>query len=253
MKKSFIISIATILFFSGLLAHPAMASGTETCQPIYGGGTTCEQEGTLSVNLTVQNPKSKLYLDNLTRTDFTFTPGQTVTFEILVKNVDKKNAVNNITVKNIFPQYAEFAGKDNNYNAKERTLTVKVDKLNPNEGKAITVQAKVVGKDKLPKNQDIVCIIDQAVATTGNKQSQDNSQFCVQINQPKAAAVAPIKATPTPKAPQNTQQTTKGGLPVYPPTQTKTTPPTGPEALALVGLIPAAGLGFWLKKRAIIS
>ncbi len=248
MKKHVIIFLGTFLFFIGLLAHPALGSGIETCQPIYGGGTTCEQEGTLSVNLTVQNPKTKLYLDNLGKNDILFTPGQPVTFEILVKNVDKKNAVNNITVKNIFPQFADFAGKDKNYDAKERTLTFKLDKLDAGQGKAFTVHAKVVAQDKLPKNQDTVCIIDQAIALSGTKQSQDNSQFCIQINKPKVAA--PI-VTPKPTAqPAKQQTTTKGGLPVYPPTQTKTTPPTGPEALALIGLIPAAGAGFWLKKKA---
>lgn len=60
-------------------------------------------------------------------------------------------------------------------------------------------------------------------------------------------------ATPT-KAPTNQPNptnppTTKGGLPVHSPTQAKTTPPTGPEALTLIGLIPVAGMGIYLRRK----
>ncbi len=54
------------------------------------------------------------------------------------------------------------------------------------------------------------------------------------------------KATPTPV--KNTK-TTKAGLPVVSPTPLKTTPSTGPELLGLVGLIPAAGLGYYLRRK----
>lgn len=63
----------------------------------------------------------------------------------------------------------------------------------------------------------------------------------------KQAIVKNVQSTPTPQ-PAN-QATTKGGLPVYEPTQTRTTPSTGPEAWALVSLLPMAGAGIWLKKR----
>jgi hypothetical protein len=60
-------------------------------------------------------------------------------------------------------------------------------------------------------------------------------------------------ATPTPaqdNKPQPTNApTTKGGLPVYKPTQTTQTPETGPEAYALISLVPAAALGFYLRSK----
>ena len=80
----------------------------------------------------------------------------------------------------------------------------------------------------------------------------------------KATITATAKVTPSPtrsleKKPAtesgqtspsaNAEQTTKGGLPVYEPTKADVTPPTGPEALALVTLIPAAALGFYLRKK----
>jgi hypothetical protein len=42
---------------------------------------------------------------------------------------------------------------------------------------------------------------------------------------------------------------TKGGLQVHTPSQTNKTPDTGPETLALIGLLPAAGIGMWLRRK----
>jgi len=61
--------------------------------------------------------------------------------------------------------------------------------------------------------------------------------------------VTPTNSQPTPTPRPTNAPTTKGGLKVFPPTQTKTTPKTGPEALSLISLIPTAGLGFWLRRK----
>jgi len=44
---------------------------------------------------------------------------------------------------------------------------------------------------------------------------------------------------------------TKGGLPINKPVQTTTAPATGPEAFGLIGLLPAAAAGFWLRRKRI--
>lgn len=44
-------------------------------------------------------------------------------------------------------------------------------------------------------------------------------------------------------------ETTKGGLQVYAPTKAAETPATGPEALALITLIPTAAAGWYLRKK----
>ena len=61
-----------------------------------------------------------------------------------------------------------------------------------------------------------------------NQQSSDNSQFCIQ---------KPVLGE------------TKGGLKVFPAPSVTTTPPTGPEMLPLIGLIPTGVLGFILRKK----
>lgn len=52
---------------------------------------------------------------------------------------------------------------------------------------------------------------------------------------------------PQPTSPQ--RNASKGGLPVSSPTQTKTTPNTGPEVLGALVLPMAAGLGYYLRKK----
>lgn len=69
-----------------------------------------------------------------------------------------------------------------------------------------------------------------------------------------ATVSATAKVTPTPakseQAPATESAgTTKGGLPVYEPVKSAETPNTGPEVIALISLIPAAGLGFYLRKK----
>lgn len=50
-------------------------------------------------------------------------------------------------------------------------------------------------------------------------------------------------------ATNNQQQKNNGGQQVYPPSQTKTTPNTGPEDWVLPTLFLIGGLGFWLRKK----
>jgi len=52
--------------------------------------------------------------------------------------------------------------------------------------------------------------------------------------------------TPLPK---NPPQQTKGGQPIYPRAQSKTTPNTGPADWSLPALLLIGGLGFWLRKK----
>lgn len=73
---------------------------------------------------------------------------------------------------------------------------------------------------------------------------------CAKISQ---AVMQPTTA-PSNQNTQPAKQTqqpamTKGGLPVHAPSQTKTTPATGPEAWSLLSLLPMAGAGIWLKKK----
>lgn len=232
MKKLFPI-LTTFLFF--LLSSPLAFAQTTTnkqCQPIYGGGETCSQAETFSVNLQVKDPQAGVYVENLTATNPTYAPNQQVMYKLSLKN-DTKEALSKGTLTLIFPQDVTYVSGGGTFDQKNRKLTFPLDKLNGEEAKVFYITGQVVAKPQ--KNS--LCTFTQALGTFANKTSQDNTQFC--IGTPIAKQIAP-----------RIPQATKGGLTVYPPAQTKHTPETGPEALALFGLFPAGALGMWLRRKA---
>ncbi len=142
-----------------------------------------------------------------------------------------------IQVADVFPQYIDYSRGQGKYDRATRTYTFTIDELKAKENKVFFIEGKVVSQDKLPSTPSN-CIINQSSATFGDKISQDNAQLCVG----KTAAPAAIAGTGAP--------TSKGGQPIYPPAQARTTPDTGPQSLALLGLFPLGALGFYLRNKA---
>ena len=238
MKSLILLAITLTILF--LLTSPVFAAGTDNsggCQPIYGGGETCPPATTLSVNKQVKDPDTGDYVDSLGLTDPRYTPGDVVPFQITVKNTSNSD-ITNITVKDVFPQFVDFLSGSGTFDSGSHTLSFTIDKLSAGDIKVFFISGKVVDKASLPADEGVSCVVNQAIATANNVQAQDNSQFCIQKEV--------ITATPQLTNPP----TTKGGLPVFQPTQTKKTPPTGPEDWAVFGLLPSGALGYWLRKRA---
>lgn len=235
--KNTLLSLTTIAVASVLFATPVVAGTNATygdviCQPQY-GGNNCENVELL-IDKKVAEPTATTkggtlsYKDNLGVNDEKYAAGQKVTFQLTVKNTSDKE-LRNITVKDVLPQYLTVNTQDNKdwkYDSNTRTLSRSIDRLNAGESRNFTVVATVAQENALPSNQDITCVINQSFAQSGNMTVQDNAQLCV-----------------------TKKVTTKGGLPVHPAPKAKSTPQTGPEALALIGLIPAGLSGLYLRKR----
>lgn len=245
MNKSLSI-LSTVIFALFLSTGVSLAAGenygTNKCQPIYGGGESCPTIPQIEINKTVQNPDTQAYVDNLGVSDPKYAPESTATFKVSVKNTSNKD-LTNLVIKDVFPNVVEFTNGIGNYDTNTKTLTIDLESLKAGEVRDFYLQAKVAGVDKLPKDQSVVCVINQSNVTVEGKTAQDNAQFCIE------KGLKP-KDNPTTKGGQPANPpTTKGGKPVYPPTTATTTPETGPEALALVGLIPSAAAGFALRRK----
>lgn len=194
----------------------------DNCQSIYGGGESCVQTGNIIINKTVLNPQTLKYVDNLNEQDPKYIQDQIVQFQISVSNTSK-NPIKNIEIKDLMPQYIN----------KPKTIKFRIDNLNVNEIKIFTVKGKIASKiDPLSDNK-VICLVNQALAAQRQQISQDNSRFCIQ----KEASLT------------SGQNNTKGGLPVYPPSKVKSTPATGPETSALLGLLASGLFGFILRKK----
>ncbi len=237
MKKSLVFLLTLI----GLLlsATSVNAAGTVTCQPIYGGGQTCVQAGNISVDKKLAHPKTNSLIDNIGVNDDKFAPESVVTFQIAVTNTGGSR-INKVAVKDIFPQYVDFAAGVGNFDSNNKTLSFEISDLNASETRTFNIVGKVVSASALPVDRGVVCVVNQATAkdVSFSEESRDSAQLCIE------------KALPVPTV---IPQETKGGIKVFPPQKTFTTPATGPEMLPLFALIPTGALGAFLRKKALVK
>jgi uncharacterized repeat protein (TIGR01451 family) len=244
-----ILYILVAFAFFSVVVSPAFASDTPNCQQIYGGGSSCNQTPPIVINKQVQNSQSKAYVDSLTPDDPQYTAGQTVPFKITITNTGTA-AVNFLTITDFFPPYIDYSKGQGKYDAKNRSLQFMVDQLKSNESKVFVIDGKVAAYAALPDSQSARCVINRIQATANGNVSEDNTLVC--LGKQAAAPITTPTTEPTtePAIAANTNTVTKGGLPIYPPSQTKSTPSTGPEAWALFALAPISGLGFFLRRKA---
>lgn len=213
-----------------LFANTAYAD--TSCQPIYGGGQTCTTTGNILINKKVLNPANSIFVDNLGINDPKYNPGFIVNFKLEVTNTGNAT-INNVDVKDIFPQYIDFSSGPGSFDKNTKTLTFLLKNLTPNETRIFIVAGRVVKSSQLSINQEVVCVVNQATAAAGsNGNSQDNAQLCIEN-----------KVKPTPII------LTKGGFPTFSPSPIKTTPATGPADFQLIGLAITGILGYFLRKK----
>lgn len=228
--------LLTLIVLGVLALSPKVyAAGTVSCQPIYGGGQTCVQSGNVTINKMVANPQTGSFVDNLGVNDPKLAPDQTISFQLTITN-NGGSTLSDVKVADIFPQFVSFMAGPGNFDQNNKVLTFNLLNLNPNESRTFVLTGKVASLSQLPGDQSVTCVVNQATAASNGQSSQDNAQFCIQ----KQLAVAPTQAPGV----------TKGGLKIFPPPQVVTTPPTGPEALALMALLPTGALGYFIRRKA---
>lgn len=252
LKKGALAFIASTFLLSSASFTNAATTPTPTCKPIFGGGSyNCTSNG-LTVDKTVQDAQSGVFVQNLGINDSHFTPESTITFRIIVKNTSSES-INSITLKDTFPQYITYTSGDGKYDSSSKSLTISLSSLKKGESKQYDIKAKVAKVQELPQDQSVICLTNQALAKSSDQTISDNTQFCVQRQ--AGVTVIPTNTTkgnvvnPTPTIPS----VSKGGQVVYPITVNQSvtkTPSTGPEALALFALAPAGLLGSFLRRKA---
>ncbi|EKD86034.1 MAG: hypothetical protein ACD_37C00515G0001 [uncultured bacterium] len=219
-------SIVAFMAFAGIAQAASGTYGDNNCQPVYGGGETCITQGKVTINKSVKNPKTNAFVDNLTVNDPRFGVSQIVTFRLIVTNTGN-STISKIAVEDIFPSFVEMKSGPGTFDKSTKILSFEILNLNANESRTYTVTGQTANENQLPANENVTCVINQAIAKSEDTLSKDNSQFCI----------------------EKRVLTTKGGLPVMPAPKMGQTPSTGPEMLPLFGLIPAGIAGLLLRKR----
>jgi uncharacterized repeat protein (TIGR01451 family) len=223
MKKLILsLTLAAVL----LLVKPG--ASLADCNQIYGGGETCTTTNTFSIQKLVKKPGKGggQFVNNMSINDPRYSPAQTVSFQIIVKNTGNQT-IPNITVVDTFPQFVSFVSGPGNYNAANKTLTFNVVNLNAGQIVKYTVTGKIADSNIMPADQGIVCLINQATGTDNNGMANStSSQFCVEKQ---------VLGTNTPQ--------------VLPMPKVTKTPSTGPEMLPLLALFPGALGGLILRRK----
>jgi uncharacterized repeat protein (TIGR01451 family) len=232
-----------------LIVAPALAQQTPNCQPIFGGGPSCVQEGDLTLDKKVRNPVSNQYVENMGINDPKFSPNQQVLFQVNVRNKGSR-AIEDVSVTDTFPQYVSFIKGPGQFDRSTNTITFSIDKLEAGQSRTVTIEGKIAQANAIPGTTGIACVVNQAAAIKGRHNASDNTQFCLQKTgqdqtpgQWQAQPTAPQANTNTAPSP------TKAPMPVYDISKQQTVPKTGPEMLALIGLIPAGAAGIFLRRK----
>lgn len=228
MKKLISLFVPLIAYLFLLITS---ANAAVSCQPIYGGGQTCVETGQVRLNKQVQNPQTKAFEDNLDMNEAKHSPDSVVVFKILITNIGG-TTLPRVVIQDVLPSFVKDVAGPGSFDANTRNLSFEELNLAPNETRERIITARVVSAEQIPLQAGSICVVNQAIALMNNQPvAQANSQFCIQKEVPQPA--------PT---------TTKGGLKVLAPPPVTTTPPTGPEALALFAMIPTGIAGNFLRK-----
>jgi uncharacterized repeat protein (TIGR01451 family) len=151
-----------------------------------------------------------------------FSMSQTVDFQITVTNTGSQT-IPTITVVDTFPQFLNFVSGPGTFNSSNNTLTYVVNNLGSGQKQSVDVSGNISGSG-VPAG---ICLVNKVLGTDNNGNTNTaSSQFCIQNG-----------VTPTP---------TQVLLPVVKVTKT---PPTGPEMLPIIALIPGALSGLYLRKK----
>jgi len=171
-NKILIASFLTALIFS--LSVKAVSA---RCVQQYGGGETC-YEGELRLDKVVKNPSTGSYVDNLYASDPNFWADQEIWFRLTVKNTGSDD-LNDIEVKDRFPNYVLFDSGTGNWDDANKTLNWKIDHLSPGESRDYEIKGKIVSENNLPSDSGTYCVTNYGEAKKDNKSASDTSQLCL--------------------------------------------------------------------------
>jgi uncharacterized repeat protein (TIGR01451 family) len=170
-------TLATSFVLAVMATFVPTVSAYTTCTTQYGGNEVC-QPSNLTLDKQVKNPVGDVFVENLTTTDHTFTPGSDVMYRLIIKN-GSGETFNPVTVRDTLPAYLEFVSGPGTYNSDTRVLEFKLDNVIAGETRTVEILARVVGADKFPAGKSLFCVVNVAEATAANRRDSDSAQVCL--------------------------------------------------------------------------
>lgn len=132
----------------------------------------------LIINKQVQNPVTGSFVENLTSSDPTFSPGANVLFQLIIKNASGQT-FDPVIVKDVFPANLVFVSGPGSYDAGSHTLTFTMNNLIAGETRTVQVMARV-----LSTSGSFVCETNYAEARDDavGRFDSDTAQLCIRTN-----------------------------------------------------------------------
>jgi len=254
-----------LLLTLGVIVTPRAFSQTPTpttCPALYNGGAVCQVAKDFSVDKKIQTPGDGSFVDQIPQSDRLIAPERTMIFRIEVTNKTSRT-LRNIAVTDTLPAHIQFVRSDVPVKQSGDKLTLTITSLETKKTSRVNIETKVKAKSSLPATSPITCVANQVEARSGfNNLGRDFVTFCIDNastndvppttttsssfpDRTKGGKVAATIPTPTPTP----LTSTKGGQVVHPAPNATNNPNTGPEALALIALLPAGAAGIWFRKK----
>ncbi len=176
------IALYTIASFIGFLAlaTPVNADMCTTQYGQYGNSTNC-QPSDLTINKQVRNPITNGFVENLSSTDPTFSPGSDVLYRLTIKN-SSGETFNPVTVKDTLPAYLTFVAGPGTYDSATKTLTFTLENVIAGETRTVDIMARVVDTNQFPAGKTFVCVNNYAEVRALNRFDSDTAQSCIQTS-----------------------------------------------------------------------
>lgn len=238
-----------------LTPQPVNAQQLPNCFNIYNGGNSCTNSELFDIEKTVQNPQDGTFVQNLEPNQTRIRPGNTMIFRITVTNTTDKT-LENLQVTDQFSDTLIFgSAQRGTYDETAKQLSYTIESLPEGESETFDLQAMIRPANELPNVTGPLCAINVTTVAQEDESESANVQFCIEktdvvsgTNQqssfPTEATSSGTSNTVTPDT-----NTTTGGQTIHKAPTSKTSPNTGPELLALIGLLPAGLGGYFLRRK----
>ncbi|MBI4129745.1 DUF11 domain-containing protein [Candidatus Roizmanbacteria bacterium] len=146
-------------------------------------GAECPSASVIVVDKFIRDPRQKgdVYVDNLTVSDYRFSPNEDIIFKIVIKNTGTE-AVENVSADDVLPQLTDLVtptGDIRDFRDASRTFGT----LEPGESKEWFLRVRVKAADAVPGGTvcgDPNAINRVTVHAKDMPDAQDTSSFCIQ-------------------------------------------------------------------------
>lgn len=180
MKKFFVFSIALLALFIRLNASSVYADSGPYGQ--YGQYGSAAPQQRILIDKTVATGETtkggiQTFVDNLSLSDAKFKPGDTVTFQLKVKNAADVLA-SNVKITDFLPGSLDYVS--GGALRSDGAIIINAGDFKPSQERTFLLKTRVKSQDRLPADKGVFCELNKARVETDQASDEDTAQFCVE-------------------------------------------------------------------------